>query len=52
MLRPTGPKNRFYTASGMKTNSRRPGLSVRRRFGEATFAGTLGNGRGAPIAVI
>jgi hypothetical protein len=26
-----------------------PTLSVRRRFGEATFAGTLGNGREAPI---
>jgi hypothetical protein len=30
----------------------RPGLSARCRFSQGTFAGTRGNGRDAPIAVI
>jgi hypothetical protein len=40
---------RRMTAKGHGDQFPPPTLSVRRRFGEATFAETLGNGRDAPI---
>src|SRR5271167_596915 len=49
------PSN-FYqepkVGSGAENQFRLPTLSVRRPFGEATFAGPHGSGRDAPIPVV
>jgi hypothetical protein len=47
---PTRPTTYPTAAQGHEDAFPRPRLSVRCRFSQGTFAGTLGNGRDAPLA--